>query len=55
MTTVLLLKADRQVPCMKDDIEKRIQRYFGDDISRMRLLGITKYAVVTYVLRIQGG
>lgn len=39
---------------MKDDIEKRIQRYFGDDISRMRLLGITKYAVVTYVLRIQG-
>jgi hypothetical protein len=40
---------------MKDDIEKRIQHYFGDDISRMRLLGITKYAVVTYVLRIQGG
>jgi len=40
---------------MKDDIEKRIQRYFGDGISRMRLLGITEYAVVTYVLRIQGG
>ena len=40
---------------MKDDIEKRIQRYFGDDISRMRLLGITKYAVVPYVFRIQGG
>ena len=40
---------------MKDDIEKRIQRDFGDHISRMRLLGITKYAVVTYVLRIQGG
>ena len=40
---------------MKDNIEKRIQSYFGNDISRMRLLGITKYAVVTYVLRVQGG
>jgi hypothetical protein len=40
---------------MKDNAEKRIQRYFGNDISRMRLLGITKYAVVTYVLRVQSG
>ena len=37
------------------DIEERIKRYFGDDISRMRLLGITKSAVATYVLRVQGG
>jgi hypothetical protein len=40
---------------MKDNTEKRIQRYFGNDISRMRLLGISKYAVATYVLRVQGG
>jgi hypothetical protein len=37
------------------EIDKQIQQYFGNDISRMRLLGITKYAVVTYVLRVQGG
>ena len=40
---------------MKDDIEKQIQRYFGNDISRMRVLGISKYSVATYVLRVQGG
>jgi hypothetical protein len=40
---------------MKDNTEERIQRYFGNDISRMKLLGITKYAVATYVLRVQGG
>jgi len=40
---------------MKENTEKWIQRYFGNDISRMKLLGITKYAVVTYVLRVQGG
>ena len=40
---------------MKDDIGERIQKYFGSDISRMRLLGITKSAVATYVLRVQGG
>ena len=40
---------------MKDNTEERIQRYFGNDISRMKLLGITKYAVATYVLRVQAG
>jgi hypothetical protein len=40
---------------MKDTIEKQIKQYFGNDISRMRLLGITKYAVATYVLRVQAG
>lgn len=40
---------------MKDDIHERIKRYFGSDISRMRHLVITKYAVATYVLRVQGG
>jgi hypothetical protein len=40
---------------MKDTIEKQINQYFGNDISRMRLLGITKYAVATYVLRVQAG
>jgi hypothetical protein len=37
------------------DIDEQIQQYFGNDISRMRLLGISKYAVATYVLRMQGG
>ena len=41
--------------CMKDDIDKLSQKYFGNDISRMRLLGITKYAVATYALRVQAG
>lgn len=41
--------------CMKDNIERRVKQYFGNDISRMRLLGITKYAVATYVDRVQGG
>jgi hypothetical protein len=40
---------------MKDNIDKQIQRYFGNDISRMRVLGISKYSVATYVLRVQGG
>lgn len=40
---------------MKDTIDKQIKQYFGNDISRMRLLGITKYAVATYVLRVQAG
>jgi hypothetical protein len=40
---------------MKDSIERQIKQYFGNDISRMRLLGISKYAVATYVLRMQGG
>jgi hypothetical protein len=40
---------------MKDDIEGQIKRYFGSDISRMKLVGITKYAVATYVFRVQGG
>jgi hypothetical protein len=40
---------------MKDDIDKLIQQYFGNDISKMSLLGITKYAVATCVLRVQGG
>jgi hypothetical protein len=37
------------------EIDKQIQQYFGNDISRMSRLGITKYAVVTYVLRVQRG
>ena len=40
---------------MKNDIGERIQQNFGSDISRMKLLGITKSAVATYVLRVQGG
>ena len=40
---------------MKDEIEKQFQRYFGNDVSRMRVLGISKYSVATYVLRVQGG
>jgi hypothetical protein len=40
---------------MKDNIEKQINQYFGNDVSRMKLLGITKYAVATYVLRVQSG
>jgi hypothetical protein len=40
---------------MKDNIEREIKQYFGSDISRMRFLGITKYAVATYVSRVQGG
>jgi hypothetical protein len=40
---------------MKDNIESVIKQYFGSDISRMKLLGITKSSVVTYVLRVQGG
>lgn len=40
---------------MKDNIERQIKQYFGSDISRMKLLGITKSAVATYVLRVQGG
>jgi hypothetical protein len=40
---------------MKDAIEKQIKQHFGNDISRMKLLGITKYAVATYVLRVQAG
>jgi hypothetical protein len=37
------------------DIDKQIEQYFGGDVSRMGLLGITKYAVATYVLRVQSG
>jgi predicted transcriptional regulator len=40
---------------MKDNIEREIKQYFGSDVSRMKLLGITKSAVATYVLRVQGG
>ena len=40
---------------MKDDIDRLSQQYFGNNISRMRTLGITKYAVATYALRVQGG
>ena len=40
---------------METGISERIKRYLGDDIGRMRLLGITNYAVVTYVLRVQSG
>jgi hypothetical protein len=40
---------------METGISERIKRYLGNDIGRMRLLGITNYAVVTYVLRVQGG
>ena len=40
---------------MNDYIDKQIHRYFGRSIAKMKLLGITKYAVFTYVLRVQGG
>jgi len=40
---------------MKDNIEREVKQYFGSDISRMKLLGITKSAVATYVLRVQAG
>jgi hypothetical protein len=40
---------------MKDNIQEQITQYFGSDISKMKLLGITKYAVATYVLRMQSG
>ena len=46
---------DIRVASMKEEIREQIRRYFGAEISKMTLLGITKYAVATYVLRVQGG
>lgn len=37
------------------DINEQIYGYFGPDVSKMRVLGITKYAVFIYVLRVQRG
>ena len=40
---------------MDDDIKEQISRYFASDLGELRLLGIGKYAISTYVQRVRGG
>jgi hypothetical protein len=37
---------------MKDYVKEQVHRYFGNDLPKLTLLGITKYAVYTYVSRV---
>jgi hypothetical protein len=40
---------------MEDFTAELIMRYFGSDVPTLRLLGITNYAIRTYVQRVRGG
>jgi len=40
---------------MDDCINEQIRRYFGVDFAKLRLLGITKHAIYTFVRRVQEG
>jgi hypothetical protein len=37
---------------MKDYVKEQVHRSFGNDLPKLTLLGITKYAVYTYVSRV---
>lgn len=40
---------------MMEYITDQIRRYFGSDVQNLRLLGVTKYTLQTYVKRVRAG
>ena len=40
---------------MDQNVDEQISRYFGDALVKLRILGITKYSLYTYVRRVREG
>ena len=40
---------------MDDYVNEQIMMYFGHDVAKMRLLGITRYAITIYIRCVESG